>query len=317
MRWKITGQCVRWGTAAALAAVVAVPARAQNPFLGMSPENLIDAWKSAEPPQRPLIADALLDSRAAALPVLRTAAATGDLQTRRLACAMLGHLRDHGALPALLAATADPDEEVQASAVSALRALGEGAALPRLRQLARTTTKRAVLKRALVALGKFGTPADIALLRPFLSDADETVRVIAAGALAMHGNIEGQDFLLEALQSSDPLAQKNATFALGYLGTPEAQQAITRILADPNGHWKSYALMAQTVQQRRTQTPPQAVASLEGLVRGHDQVAATWALDELTDMTDPGAAQALRRLSVPPGRFAAAAQIRIKIQEGR
>lgn len=315
--WNNAARIARYGSAVAVAALIGAPAFGQNQYRSMTPQSLIQAWKLAPPPERPQIAAALLDNRSAGLATLRAQATSGDLESKLLAVGMLGELRDAGALPALLAATADQDEAVQARAVSALRAIGNSAAAPRLRQLVRTTASRAVLKRAIVALGKLGGGADVSLLRPFLSHQDETVRVIAAGALAMRGNVEGQDFVLAAIDSADPLAQKNATLALGYLDTAEARNRIAQILNDPAGRWKSYALMAQALQDRRGQTPQQEAAILEGVTRARDRVAATWAMAELTDLGTPEALQALQRLTGRRGRTGSAAQVRLQIAEGR
>lgn len=315
--WNSAARVARCGATLMVLAAIGGPALGQNLYRSMNPQSLMQAWKQAPPTDRPQIADALLDNRAATLQLLRAQATSGDAESKRVACGMLGELRDTGALPALLAATADPDEEVQARAVTALRSIGNTAAAPRLRQLVRTTPSRAVLKRAIVALGKLGGGADIALIRPFLAHADQTVQVIAAGALAMRGNREGQDFLLAAIDSDDPLAQKNATLALGYLDTAEARARITQILNDPASRWKSYALIAQTLQDRRGLSPAADATTLENLARGRDRVASTWAMTELTDSDTPEALQALQRLTGRSGRRGTVAQARLKIAEGR
>jgi len=308
---------VVFAAALVLGVGISAPATAQNRFRGMPPQSLVDAWERSTKAERPQITEALLENRAATVTTLRTEAVAGDTSRKMLACAMLGQLRDTGSVPTLLTATRDGDARVQERAVTALRVIGDPSAAPRFRQLIRTAPSRALLKRALAGLGKVGAAHDVALIRPLLSDPDETVQVMAAAALAMLGNAEGQDFLLAAIDGDNPLAQKNATLALGYLDTPEARSRLVEIIDDPYARWKSYALMAQALQDRRAQTPAQSVATLDRLARGRDRLAAMWALEELADLGTPEAAQALQAIAGHKGRRADVAQVRLEAMEGR
>ncbi len=271
-------------------------ARGQAPYTGMAPEALIQAWLPAGRSDRALIEDALVERRPTSLPALRQAARAGGVAEKLFASAMLAQMRDLDSAATLLTATADSDPRVRTRAVTALRIIGVRDAVPRLRQLARAESG-AVLKVSLAALGELGTSRDAPLIRPFLSHPDEDVRVMAAGALAMLGDGRGQETLLAATRGSDPLAQKNATYALGYLGTPEAAARLHEILGDPAGQWKSYAVIALALQALRAQTLPQQVVTLDALARGPDRLAGTWALDRLVDLDDPAATQALATLA--------------------
>jgi HEAT repeat protein len=289
----------------------------QNQYEMMAPGALMQAWMSGNPADKPAIAQALIDNRAASTAALRDAVISGDAATRAFACSMLAELRDVDSVPALLTASGDQDERVQGRAVSALRDIGDPRALPRLRELLQTAPSPGVLKRALAGIGKLGTAGDRGLVRPLLAHPDEGVRVMAAGALAMLGSAGGQDVLLDATERDDPGAQKNATYALGFLGTPEATARLNEILADPNGQWKSYAVMALAQHERASQSPPQQAATLERLARGRDRLVAGWALDELTDLPVPEAVQVIQQLASGKGVLGEKARFRLKVREGR
>ena len=268
----------------------------QAPYKVMAPEALIHAWPPATRSDRALIEDAIVERRAMSLPALRQAVGAGGVTEKLFASAMLAQMRDQDSAATLLTATGDPDPRVRTRAVTALRVIGVRDAVTRLRQLARAETG-AVLKVSLVALGELGTSRDASLVRSFFSHPDEDVRVMAAGALAMLGDGQGQETLLAATRGSDPLAQKNATYALGYLGTPEATARLHEILDDPSGQWKSYAVIALALQALRVQSPQQQVVTLDELARGHDRLAGDWALDRLVDLDSPAATQALATLA--------------------
>jgi HEAT repeat protein len=312
-----SGKTVTAAVLLVLLGAVAVPAQQSNRFRSMSPDKLLDAWRSSARNERVLIVEAMLEQRLASTATLRAAARSGDVETRRLACTLLGELRDDGAVGALLAATSDPDRGVRARAVSALRQIGDASAVPRLRELVRGASDRAVLKRAVVALGTLGDASDVSALRPLLAHADLSVRVVAAGALAMLDNGEGEDILLAAVDAGDPIAQRNATFALGYLDTPDAQARLEAILADPNGRWRSEALMALTQRQRRQLGAAGQVAVLMQLASGRDRQAAMWAVEELSDLATPAASQALASIGARRGMRADSARVRARVAEGR
>lgn len=278
---------------------------------------ILGAWRAATPGERLALLGNMLDDRATTTAALQAAVVAGDAQTRAAACALLGELRDRTALPALLAATRDPEDSVQAQAVSALRNLRDPAAAPRLRALVRGPADRGIRKRAMVALAGVGTASDRAVVRPLLSDPDETVRTIAAGSLAMLGSAEAEDVLLAAVDGDNPAAQKNATYALGFLGTATARARLEEILADPAGRWKSYAIMAIAESDAMSQPPSARASALEQLARGSDRIVVHWALDRLSESAGPEADAALQRLSSRPGKPGQRAAVRLRTREGR
>ena len=92
---------------------------------------------------------------------------------------------------------------------------------------------------------------------------------------------------------------------------------MAQILGDPNGRWKSYAVIASAQQDRRLQSQQEGVAALDGLARGRDRLVAMWALDELADSPAPEATQVLQQLAGRPGPRGDAARIRLQVREGR
>jgi HEAT repeat protein len=284
-------------------------------FERLAPIELVDAWEGASRQEQPEIVERLLDDRDAALPALRTAAVTGSTRARRFAVRMLGEMRDSAGVPALLAATAHPDVSVRKGAVYGLRAIGDRGAAPRIRALVQTATDRGLLKGAIAALGALGDAGDAPRLRPLAMHPDASVRVMAAAALAMLGSAEGEDVLLAALDGGDPLAEKNATLALGYLDTAAARGRLQAILDDPDGRWKSYAVMALAQQNLRAESAPQQAQRLGALAGGRDRLVAAWALERLVDLGTPEAVAELAKTANRGGRLGAMAQRRLAIAE--
>ncbi len=290
---------------------------AQGRFAGQSARALVEAFRKAPAQDVGEIATEIINQRTEAAPALREMLATGTRGDRKLACAMLAQLRDHDSVDALLAASFDPDVEVTGRAVSALRILADARAAGRFRELVQSAPSAGVRKRAMVGLGKVGAARDLALLRPYLADSDESVRVIAAGVMAMLGNGEGEDILLAATHSNNPIAQKDATGALGYLSSTTARQRLEEILQDPDGAWKSYAAIALAIQAGAGASSRQQAAALETLAHSGNRVVASWALDELTDSPSADSTAALRRLSTRPSRIGRRAQLRLRVKEGQ
>lgn len=290
-------------------------ALAQGRYAGQTPHQLVDNFRKAGPADIEDVADELFSRRSESVAALRALLATGDAGDRETACGLLGELRDRSAVDALLAATFDSERHVKNRAVSALHKIGDRRVVPRLRQLLRTEVVSGTVKRAIVGLGKMGSGEDVALLRPYLAHQDESVRVTAAGALAMLGNGEGEDILLAATRSNNPAAQREATGVLGYLPTNNARTRLQEIIDDPNGAWKSYALIARAIQSQRTVSAADKAASLETLARSGNRIVASWALDELSDAPTPEATAAIRRLSTRPSRIGRRAQLRLRVKE--
>lgn len=301
-----------------LLAALATTAQAQNAYRGLSPDALVRAAVQAPAVERGAVLDALLDDRAATLPILRSQARTGTREAKLLATGMLAEMRDGGGVPALLDASRDADEQVRQSALAALRTLGDPRAARRFRELVRQGGRGGPLKLAAAGLGKVGGQADLALLRGLLGNTDESVRVTAAGALAMLGSDEGLQVLLDAVDGDNPLAQKNATYALGFVRSAAAAgERLQQILDDPQGRWKSYAVIALTQRRQPAQSRADQIASLTLLGRGRDHIAADWAIDQLTDLTDPEATEVLRELGTRAGALGAKARLRVRVREGQ
>lgn len=262
----------------------------------------IRAYADASRGQRQRMLDDLSADRAASLAALRTAAEGGDLEERVFAVRTLGHMRDPASLGVLLAATADPSAKARKHAAAALRRLGDPAALPRLRELVVANQERGLLKVALVGLGEMGGPEDIPRVRRFLGHAEPSVRITAAGVLAMLGVEDGLPLLLAAMDSDDPVVRKNATFALGYSGSPQAREQLEAILNDPAAPWRSQAAMALTERDLANANDTARADRLGALVRGSDKQVSSWALDRLAASSSPAAARELAALEAAGGR---------------
>jgi HEAT repeat protein len=285
-----------FGVCAVLAVAVA-PALGQQPrpdYRSLQPRQLITAWKTAAREDRAALAAEMITRRAEVLPALRQSVQSGDREEKMFACSAIAEMRDHDSVDTLLAATSDADVKVRRRALTVIRILADGRSAPRLRELLRSEADHGALKTAIAALGRVGKASDIALIAPFLTHADFGVQVVAAAALAMLGDQRGIDLVIQATHSDDPGVQKSATYALGFFTAPSAAQRLQAIIADPNGAWKAYALVALGERRLATQSTAEQISTLDSLAHGHSRVLSEWAVDRLTDIGGPDAAAVLR-----------------------
>lgn len=293
-------------------------AQPQPNYRGAAPEALVRAAAYGPVTERPAVLEALLESRGAALPTLRDEARRGVTRDSRLAAiGMLVEMRDRDGVPALLDAAGDTDEQIQRGALAALRTLADPRAVTRFRQVVRKGTSAGAVKIAAAGLGRIGNGTDLASLRALLASGDEGVRVTAAGALAMLGSDEGTQVLLDAIAGDNALAQKNATYALGFVHTAEAAAKLQEIVDDPDGRWKSYAVIALAERGLPAQQPDEQIATLALLGRGRDRIAADWAIEQLTDSSHRDATEVLREIGTRKGPIGMKARLRLKLREGR
>lgn len=300
-------------------ATASLPALGQSPpdYRTASPRALVQAWKTAPREERNAIAAALVARGAQVLPALWDAIRFGDRQEKLFACSMIAEMRDRDGVDALLGATTDPDVKVRRRAATALRILADPRSAPRLRELTRSETDLGVLKTTLAALGRLGQRRDLHLIEPFLAHGDHGVRVLAAGALAMLDDEQGLDLVLQATHAADPSVQKSATYALGLFAAAAAGQRLEAILGDPQGAWKSYALIALAERRLATQSTAEQIATLDALARGRSRNLAEWAVDRLTDIGNADAAAVLRKVLARQTPVGPMAERRLRVLEAR
>lgn len=306
--------------AAVLIAVTSGAASGQSPssYLTVPPRQLLAALPDAPHGERPAMAEAMVMRRAELVPAARQAARTGTVAEKLVACSYLAEVRDHGGLDAVLAASADSEVPVRRRAATALRILADPRSAPRLRELVRLDADSGVVKSALAALGRIGERSDRGVVEPFLGHPDPGVRVVAAGVLAMLGDERGLAMVLAGTaQDADPGLQKTATYALGFFADPAAAARLQAILDDPQGAWKSYALIAQGERRLAGQPPAGQVTILGELARGRSRTLAQWAVDRLTDLGTPDAVAALRAARTRPTAAGAMAARRVRILEAQ
>ena len=298
-----------------LLASASLPAfgQSQLDLRNASPRALVQAWQSAPRNQQAAIAAAMVARRAQVLPVLRDSARSGDAREKLFACSMIAEMRDRDGVDAVVAATADPEVRVRRRAATALRILADGRSAARLRELVRSDSDLGVLKTSLAALGRLGLKRDIGLVAPFLSHGDEGVRVVAAGALGMLKDERGLALIVQATYSVDPAVQKSATYALGLFAAPAAGARLQAILDDPQGAWKSYALIAQAERRLAPQSSAERVRTLDGLASGRSRSLAEFAVDRLTDIGTADAIAVLRKVRSRPSPVGPMAERRLSI----
>ena len=234
-----------------------------------------------------IIQNKLIDDIPTAIPILQNKILTGTLKQKLFACTMIAEIRDTNSVPILLKAIDDPDDKVKTRAISSLGILKANQAADKIRQEMSVTKNKGVLKASLAALGTLGRPQDIAVLKTYLSNSDESVRVNAAAAMALLGNYDGQNILIAGTQSSSPGVKKEATYSLGFLNTPEAKTRLEEIINDPNSQWKSYARIALIQQELLNKPIDQQLIILEVTTNDENQRVAEWAVEKIADMDVP------------------------------
>jgi hypothetical protein len=258
-----------------------------NLLANKSPAQLIEFWDDASHAERVIIQNKLIDDIPTAIPILQNKILTGTQKQKLFACTMIAEIRDTNSVPILLKAIDDPDDKVKTRAISSLGILKANQAADKIRQEMSVTKNKGVLKASLAALGTLGRPQDIAVLKTYLSDSDESVRVNAAAAMALLGNYDGQNILIAGTQSSSPGVKKEATYSLGFLNTPEAKTRLEEIINDPNSQWKSYAEIALVQQQLLNKPLAQQLLNLETAANDKNQRVAEWAVEKIADMDVP------------------------------
>lgn len=303
----------------ALWVCIGAPAFAQTKldYRSASPRALLQALQIAPREEQDAIAAALVARRAQVLPALRDSARSGAPREKVLALSLLVEMRDRDGVDAMVAASRDADVLVRRRAATTLRIMADPRSAARLRELVQTESDLGVRKSAVVALGRLGQRQDVVLIAPLLGAADDGLRVVAAGALAMLGDERGLRLVLAATNHSDPGVQKSATYALGLFRASAAGERLQAILDDPNGAWKSYALIAQAERRLALQSTAEQIESLDTLARGRSRSLAAWAVDRLTDIGSADAVDVLRKVRDRPAPVGPLAERRLSVLEAR
>jgi HEAT repeat protein len=243
---------------------------------------MLAQWHSAPPLRREAILKALGD-RAGVLESWIIAALRSDkVNDRLVACALLERIGSAEAEAALLTVLDDPDARVASQALLSLGAFGSGTAADAVREQLATASDARKRKAILAALGNLGDDTDLPRISPYLADPDEPVRVNAAAALARLGDASGEAILLASTHGTNPQARREATYALGFLDSPEARQRLEAIAADPQARWRTEADIALEMRLLRHATSDEAAtARLGELALGLNDELAEWARDQL------------------------------------
>lgn len=247
-----------------------------------SPQEMLAQWDSAPPLRREAIHKALGDRAGIVEAWIIEALRSEKVNDRILACALLKRIGSPQAEAALLTVLADADARVSAQAMLSLGEFGSPAAAETIRARLATSSDPRRVKAALAALGNLGDTTDLAGISGYLQDPDESVRVNAAAALASLGDLSGEALLLDATQSANPQARREATYALGLFDSQESQQRLEAIAANPLERWRTEADIALEWRLLRHATSGEAAtARLGELAFGLNDELAEWARDQL------------------------------------
>ena len=277
-------------------------------FEDMSVTELVDLLETATVHEKQAIVDRLLDDVPAATNVLRSKLLTGSDRQKMFACSFMGLVRDRGSIVNLTQAIDDANPKVATRAILTLADFDKGQILQKVKKKLGKTNNRAVLKSGLVYIGKTGSAKDITVLKSYLFYSDESVRVDAAGAMALLGNASGLQILLDGVDSDNPAVQKEATYLLGFLNVPAATERLEQILATPEGRWKSYAGIALLQQTLNGKNDNEKLQLLIDVVASEKNTRVfKWAAEQLSNLNTPQSRQILQEvaeLQGPLGRQA-------------
>ncbi len=141
----------------------------------------------------------------------------------------LGRISDPASVPGLLIAMEHPSERMQLGAAHALGMMGIEAAVEPLRTML-LRAQGLEVSVAGEALGRIGSPAATEALLTALADARPTARWHTAMASLEVIGEPAVAPLAAMLDSQDVDACRNAAQALGWIGAPEAAEALAYVL---------------------------------------------------------------------------------------
>lgn len=288
-----------------------------NLLLNRTPAQLIERWEDAPHAEQAAIQDRLFDNIADAAPVLRDKILAGTQKQKLLACAMVAEMQDANSVPVLIKAMDDPDDKVKTRAVSSLRKMKARQAKDKIKAQLGESENKGLIKSSLAAIGFLGDSKDISTIKPYLKSPDESVRINAAAGLALLGNYEGEQILLEGTFNKNPLVKKDATYALGFLNTPESKTRLQQIIDDPDGQWKSYARISRANQALANMKSNEKIGYLIDLSSDNNQQVAEWAVEQLAEYDTSDIKQNLKAIAESDSKAAKKANRQLKIRNAK
>lgn len=127
----------------------------------------------------------------------------------------------------------DSEADVQAAAADSLGALKMTEAFEDLQALYHSTEEWLVKFSIVAALGELGDPRSFDLLTEALNSGNELVKTAAVGALGELGDARAIPLLLPLATDEDWQIRYRVVQALGHLNSPDAQEVIKTLSADP------------------------------------------------------------------------------------
>ena len=193
-------------------------------------------------PKRELL-ERLLRDRETNLPEVRQAARDGAREARLMALRLLAEIKDPEAARIAGESLTAGEVKIRRRAGSVLMILEDETQITKV--LARLPVEKdpGALKSLIAAAGSSGRAAAADSIRPYLRDANQSVRVNAAIALARLGSMEALGTILEALQLGEMQARREAAYGLGFFSgeRQKARAAAQAIIDNPASAWKAEA----------------------------------------------------------------------------
>jgi HEAT repeat protein len=154
-------------------------------------------------------------------------------EVRAYAARRLGELRDRNSVPLLIRALNDSALIVSFEAALALGKIRDRSALIPLRELAGAGGKQDLAIAATKAIADFGLDGRDYLIE-LLDSPNPLIRLIACQGLGQIGANQAVEPLIRKLDDTDPLVRKAALRALRRIGDPRGMEAIIRKISSPD-----------------------------------------------------------------------------------
>lgn len=214
---------------------------------------------------------------------------------RRTTVEALRAIRDRSTYPFLVTATSDEISGTAASAIAGLEDLGDARALPRIAQLAGSSSVevRAAAAHAIPALSGLTSHAE--LFARLTRDADPLVRRSAAAGLRRGAAPEAMPALVTLSTDADASVRRMAIVGLQEQASPQATAALISRLKDADDNVRAAAVLALGARPEGGQASRIAAAASDPAEGVRVAVAST-----LGDVGRPDDLETLRALAADP-----------------
>jgi len=251
----------------------------------MSAERIVDAILVSQGPSLEQNYLALAARKPAVLPVVLQRLREGKAHEKRMMTKILRYVGWPEAVPTLIGIIESDTEHPLARIGStyALGAIGDESAGPALLGVLRSPNRSVTEKGvAIASLARIGHREAVPAIRPYATDANIRMRIIAVRALAELGQKPDTKTLFEAVESNDYVVREEACAALGVVGGVDAMATLkTKAATDPHRAVRSQAGVALLSAEMIALPTTERIGFLEQSLADQDKQVRRWAVSTL------------------------------------